>query len=188
MKMLPLRARTGVTLIELLIVLVILGILGGIAAPNYSVTVARISVAAETKRMIGILKQARNEARARGATVTVRRDSGTDWGGQILVYESTDIAGNTDYAAPAASATVGDDLVSRHSASRGSVSVRDNASGNGEFISFSLQGWLSTSETSEILIAVCSPVLPAADGMYIEVNRVGKIRERTIGTDPGGCL
>ncbi len=34
----------------------------------------------------------RNEARARGATVTVRRNAG-DWASDIIVYESTQVAG-----------------------------------------------------------------------------------------------
>ncbi|MEM7258656.1 MAG: GspH/FimT family pseudopilin, partial [Pseudomonadota bacterium] len=163
-------------------------ILISLVGPNYSPMMARMTVTAETKRMIGILKQARSEARARGATVTVRRDAGSDWSSEVLVYESTVVAGNADYTPAGAAATVGDDLIGEHAATQRTVTINDDATANGQFISFSLQGWLSTSETREILIAVCSPALPDAQGMYIEVNRVGKIRERSIDGDARGCL
>ena len=92
MKLWPLRAHRGVTLVELMIVLAILGILIGLVAPNYSTVMGKVYVAAESRRIISILKQARNEARARGATVTVRRNAG-DWASDIIVYESTQVAG-----------------------------------------------------------------------------------------------
>lgn len=168
--------------------LAILGILISLVGPNYTPLMAKMTVTAETKRVISILKQARSEARARGATVTVRRDAGSDWTGEVLVFESTVVAGNADYTPAGAAATVGDDLIGEHAASGSNVTIRDDATANGQYISFSLQGWLSTSETSEILIAVCSPALPDAEGVYVEVNRVGKIRERTIGGDARGCL
>lgn len=189
MKILSLRAQAGVTLVELLIVIAIVGVLVGLVAPNYTSLVGKFSVTTETRRTIGMLKKARNEARARGATVTVRREANADWSGPIIIYESTNAAGNTDYAEPAAGDVVGDDFISDYQASTRSVSVRDNDTTTGaRFISFSMQGWLASSELNTIRIAICSPVLNATDGMYVEVNRVGKIRERPIlATDSGGC-
>ena len=83
---------------------------------------------------------------------------------------------------------MGDDLIKRHPRISRKVSSRDDAIDDGEFISFNLRGWLSDGETRAILIAVCSPVLDVSDGNYIEINRVGKIRERKIGNDTRGCL
>lgn len=171
-----------------MIALAVLGVIIGVAAPNYSSLMARITVAAETKRMIGILKQARSEAKTRGATVTVSRESNVDWASRILVYESTITVGNAAYVEPSPTDTAGDDLISEHDAASDSVSIRDDAGSDSEFISFSMQGWLSTGELRDIVLAICSPVLPEGDGMYIEVNRVGRIRERSIGSDARGCL
>jgi prepilin-type N-terminal cleavage/methylation domain-containing protein len=188
MKLRPVRKHDGVTLTELMIVLAVLGILVGVVAPNFTSLMARFTVASETKRMISILKQARNEARARGATVTISRNTADDWGGRVLVYETTTIAGNAAYSVPAAMAAAIDDLISEYPATSATVSIGDDATANGQFISFSRQGWLSTSELSEITLSVCSPSLPDEDGMYIEINRVGKIREQMIGSDTRGCL
>lgn len=171
---------------ELMIVLAILGILLGLVVPNYSTIVAERSVTSETKRIISALKLARSESRARGATVTVSRPSGGEWTDELEIYESTTAAGNVAYVAP--TGVVGDDLIKRHPRISRKVSSRDDATNDGEFISFNLRGWLSDGETRAILIAVCSPVLDVSDGNYIEINRVGKIRERKIGNDTGGCL
>lgn len=182
------RAHNGFTLVELMIVVAILGVLIGVVAPNYSVLVARVQVATETKRLISILKQARSEAKFRGATVTVSRGANDDWTRELLVYESTTSAGNIQYQAPLPTATTGDDLISEHAASSAAVTIRDDAVVDGEYISFSMQGWLSSGEQRNVVFAICSPALSTRDGVYIEVNRVGKIRERAIGNDVRGCL
>ena len=183
MKTLSLRANRGVTLVELMIVIAIVGILVGLVAPNYKPLIAKMTVAAEARRTISMLKQARSEARARGAT-----DTNNDWSGPVIIYESTNAAGNADYTAVAAAATVGDDLIKEYPASSRSVTIRDDAVNLGQYISFDLQGWLSSSESRRILLAVCAPGVDTGEGMYIEINRVGKIRERKIGTATGGCL
>lgn len=182
----PLRKSRGVTLVELMIVLAILGILVGLVVPNYGSLIAERVVAAETRRMIGILKLARSEARARGATVTASRSKNDDWTSEVDVFESSTSAGNVAYVPPAGIVT--DDLVKRVSATVRKVSSRDDAKANGNFISFNMRGWLSSDENREILIAVCSPAIDVSRGKYIEINRVGKIRERSIDNDSKGCL
>lgn len=181
-----LHKNHGVSLVELMIVLAILGILMGFVVPNYGMMMAKRSLTAETMRVIGVLKLARSEARARGATVTASRPSSGDWSDQIMLYESTVLAGNSPYVA--GTGPNRDDLIKNISTTNRNVTVRDNISSNGEFISFNLRGWLSSGETQAILIAVCVPSLEVAEGKYIEINRVGKIRERPIGTATGGCL
>ena len=171
---------------ELMIVLAILGVLVGVAAPNFSVLMAERSVASETKRMIAALKLARSESRARGATVTVSRPAGSDWSDGLQVFESMATAGNVAYVP--STGVVGDDLIKSHPRTSRKITSRDDATNDGEFISFNMRGWLSSGDAREILIAVCSSVLDVSDGKYIEINRVGKIRERSIGTDARGCL
>lgn len=189
MRTLSLRMNYGVTLVELMIVLAIVGVLVGLVAPNYSPFIAKVTVATETRRTISMLKLARSEARARGATVTVRRDSNNDWSGPVIIYESTDVAGNTDFdTSVAATATVGDDLIKQLPESGRTVTIKDDAQSDGQYISFNLRGWLSSSENNDITLAICAPGIDASEGMYVEINRVGKIRERKIGTDTQGCL
>ena len=88
----------------------------------------------------------------------------------------------------AATATVGDDLIKQLPGSGRSVTINDNAQSDGRYISFNLRGWLSSSENRDILLAICAPGIDVSEGMYVEINRVGKIRERKIGTDTQGCL
>jgi len=177
MNFLPLHNNRGITLIELMIVIAIIGILAGVAGPNFSAFMAERSVAAETRRVIGALKLARSEARARGATVTVSRANNQDWAGLIEVY--VDITSDNHPRDP------NDDLVRREDTSNRSVNAVDDQAAGDLWISFNAKGWLD--ETNPVLIALCSPTLDASEGMYIAINRVGKIRERPIGTDSKGC-
>lgn len=180
------RINRGVTLVELMIVLAILGILVSLVAPNYGTMIAERAVSAETRRLINILQLARSEARARGATVTASRSDTTDWTGSVDIYESTSAAGNEAYVA--STGPIADDLIKRLPRTARKVTSKDDASDDGEFISFNMRGWLSSTETQKILIAVCSPGLDDSQGKYIEINRVGKIRERPIDNDSRGCL
>ncbi len=174
-------SERGVTLIELLIIVVILGVLGGLAAPNFGSFISARSVEAETRRVISALKLARSEARARGATVTLARTA-AGWQGPITIYEDT-TGPNGPFAAP-------DELVKMATETGRNVVVLDDQATSSSvpsdvWISFNMKGWLA--ETSAITIALCAPGLPDSEGMYIAVNRVGKIRERPIGTDSRGC-
>lgn len=178
MKFSLLHNSRGITLIELLIVVVILGVLSGLAGPGFSVMLAERSIAAETRRVIGTLKLARSEARARGAIVTLSRSASQDWSGPIDIY--------VDATAPNQQLDTGtDDLVRREETGSRSVNAVDNQGAGDQWISFNMRGWLA--EPNPVLIAVCSDALEDAAGMYIEINRVGKIRERRIGPDGRGC-
>ena len=177
MKFPLLHNSRGMTLVELVIVIAIVGILAGVAGPNFSVFMADRSVAAETRRVISALKLARSEARARGAVVTLSRDSSQDWSGPIDVYVDMTAANNP--------LNGNDDLVKQSTSPNRSVTAIDDQDASDQWISFNMKGWLA--ETNPVLIAVCSPALPASEGMYIAINRVGKIRERQIGNDSRGC-
>lgn len=178
MKLSLLHNNRGVTLVELMIVISILGVIAGIAGPNFSTFIAERSVAAETRRVIGVLKLARSEARARGATVTVSRPTSGDWSDQLNIYMDATSANHPFDVSV-------DDLVKEQSTSNRSIQAVDDQNGNDEWISFNMRGWLA--ENGPVLIAVCSPSLATSSGMYIEINRVGRIRESSIGTDNRGC-
>ena len=178
MKFLPIHRSRGLTLIELVIVIAIIGILAGYAGPNFSTFLAERSIAAETRRVIGALKLARSEARSRGATVTLSRPNNQDWTGSIDIY--VDVAGANQARNGA------DDLIRQEAESGRSINAIDDQDANDPWISFNVKGWLA--ETNPVLIAVCSPGLDVTTGMYIAINRVGKIRERSIrSTDIEGC-
>ena len=177
MKFPLLHNSRGITLVELVVVIAIVGVLVGVAGPNFSALIAERSVAAETRRLISALKLARSEARARGSVVTLSRDAGEDWSGSIDIYVDTTSDNNPLNGS--------DDLVQRSTAANRTVSAIDDQGASDQWISFNVKGWLA--EAQPLLIAVCSPKLDESDGMYIAINRVGKIRERQIGTDSRGC-
>ncbi len=177
MKFPALHNSRGITLIELLIVIVIVGVLAGLAGPNFSTLMAERSVAAETRRVISTLKLARSEARARGSIVTLSRAGSQDWSGPIDIYVDVTAANQPLNGA--------DDLVRSEAPSNRSVSAVDDQDSSDTWISFNMKGWLA--ETNPVLIAICSDALDDSSGMYVAINRVGKIRERQIGFDSRGC-
>ncbi|NQZ32411.1 MAG: type II transport protein GspH [Oceanospirillaceae bacterium] len=96
------RAQTGFSLIELMISLVILGLLIGIALPNFNRFIAQRRVSSIQQNLIDTLSLARSEAVTRGERVVVCAipagqvacaavsTTNTDWsGGWIVFVEST---------------------------------------------------------------------------------------------------
>jgi len=155
----------GVTLIELLMVLVIVGILAGLAAPQFGGFMKQQALLAESKRITSLLKLARSEARARSAPVTLSRTAGSGWGNTIRLGE------------PATPLRTQEELI-RTSESSGRVLAVD-ASFNGNTITFSPRGWVQSAFT----IAICTSSTDSTNGRLIQVNRVGKINERSIGNE-----
>ena len=65
------KAQKGVTLLELMISLVILGILAGMATPSFMQLMVSSSIAADANAMVSDLALARSEAAKLGNYVTV---------------------------------------------------------------------------------------------------------------------
>jgi type IV fimbrial biogenesis protein FimT len=70
----PLRS-SGITLVELLFVLAIVGIITGLALPAYSDAVARARVKSAAESIYGLMQQARSEAPIRDANLSVTVNS-----------------------------------------------------------------------------------------------------------------
>lgn len=156
MKFSTAKINSGVTLIELMIVIVIIGIIAGFAVPQYGSLASRKALLSESYRITSLLKLARSESRARGALVTVSRPITTDWSGLLTVTEVVNVGDNEEI---------------KVSESRGNLSV--DASFDDETISFNPRGWVQSAFT----IGICSSATNNKDGRLITVNRVGKITE-----------
>jgi type IV fimbrial biogenesis protein FimT len=106
---LKLRASAGVSLIELLIVVALVAILGGLAAPSFVDTFRRYRVDAVREEMLATFSLARIEAIRRGFNVVVERTplcasanpvSVFDWSCGWTVYVDTNANNVQDNAEP----------------------------------------------------------------------------------------
>ncbi len=145
----------GVSLIELMIVLAIIGILAGLAGPQYRDYMKRQSLLSESRRITSLLKLARNEARSRGTFVSVA-GSGSDWSGDISITEPRETI--------------------RTATSSGRILVATGSISDMLF-TFNPRGW----PQNQFTIAICSSLTDSTDGRLINVNRAGNITEGPIG-------
>lgn len=167
--------NSGVTFVELMIVLVIVGILAGLAGPQYGALMKKQTLLSESRRITSLLKLARSEARSRGAFVTVSRIASNDWSGTIQVYENMDNGDDAyDDINTAGDDSLVDDLIRRVSSSGRIVSA--SASVDSNFLTFTPRGWAKVAFD----IAVCASATDSTAGRFITVNRVGKITEGPI--------
>lgn len=70
--------ENGLTLIELMIVIILIGIGAALAAPNFSNIIRDTRLTTQANNLLSSLQLARSEAVSRGVRVTIRSKSGND--------------------------------------------------------------------------------------------------------------
>lgn len=84
-----LARRSGFTLVELLLVVMVLGVVAGVAAPKYRAAMDGIALETAAKRLAADLRYARQEAMRRAVEI------GLDFDAAAETYRSTTIGGAT---------------------------------------------------------------------------------------------
>jgi type IV fimbrial biogenesis protein FimT len=80
----PLR-EAGVTLIEMMVAIAVMGVLLALAAPSFTETIRKNRIESAAQGFLNALNFARTEAIRRGVAVTVRK-SGTQWENGYLAF------------------------------------------------------------------------------------------------------
>jgi type IV fimbrial biogenesis protein FimT len=175
--------QRGFTLIEVLVVILILGVLLGIATPNAVMFIQRSQAMGSVNEWISDINMARSEAIKRRTRVVVcaRQDdstcgSATDWNNGYLVFADADSDGVFDS---------GENLVKAVQAMGSQLTVAVEASSTGTAINsmtFRPSGGSPT--------ATCARVYSDADspGKAILINISGQIISRDIAAGATTCL
>lgn len=145
------QSSKGFTLIELAILVVLVGIIAGIAIPSFTRVIESNRLTATTNDLVGTFHFARSEAIRRGRTVNVAaREIGgtTDWVNGVVVSAGADVIRVTD------------PLGNRITVTGSDFGFRGN-------------GLASSGESFE----VCSE---SGDGRVVIISRGGQIRVRGI--------
>lgn len=74
-----LDAKAGLTLMEVMVVLVVIGILAALATPNMIGWFSKRSLDSASREMFSNFQRARSEAISRGRTVQIQIDVNNDW-------------------------------------------------------------------------------------------------------------
>lgn len=151
----------GMTLIELIVVVAVLGVMGSIALPGFSAFMVKNKVGNDLSGLHGDLQFARNEAATRGQDVSVVAASGTDWHTGWSVSDST-----------------GTILRTRPALTSGNV-ISDNGTGT---LTFNRYGFTSARQ-----FKLCVPSNVDAQAKAILVARTGRIR-RAFDTGADGIV
>ncbi len=165
-----LRAR-GLTLVELVVGVAILGLLLGLGAPSFSRMLADHRIKGEKSSLLDSLVVAREEARQAGAPASVCASSdgatctATAWEQGHIVFRDVNGNGSMD---------AGDTVVTRVAAAAAGISIAsiELASGRAlDVVRFDNEGKLSV--TTQIQFTVCKSGVPS---FLVAVRRNGQVR------------
>ncbi len=80
------KKQFGLTMLELLVVMVIVAILASVAVPSFNETTKRNRMTANANEILSVLQLARAEALRRGGRVVVAASDGADWVNGVRLY------------------------------------------------------------------------------------------------------
>ncbi|MGQ9426591.1 GspH/FimT family protein [Gilvimarinus sp. F26214L] len=163
-----LRPSAGLTLIELMVVLLLLGIVLGIGAPSMRTVIEDNRLSAQRRVLLGALNLARSEAVHRNKTITLSHNSATagDWSDGLRIYTDEAAGGNTAYDSD-------DDVLIKEIDSFGGNGITVKSSEAGEnHLSFRPNGMLNESGKT-VTFAICDG-RGATEGTAVTVSLSGR--------------
>jgi type IV fimbrial biogenesis protein FimT len=176
----PRFANRGITFLEVLVVMTIVGILAAIGVPSYKYVTSHNRIAAEINGLLGDLQYAREEAIKEGQTVSVCVSStgtscsgSTAWRNGWIVF--SDVNGNGAFNA-------GDTVLRVQATFTGTDTF--NASNNVSSITFNREGFANLTANGTLITLQPSPTANDAT-RCLSMNMVGMMTVLTYG---GTCL
>ena len=179
----PINRRTcGLTLIELMVGLALLGLILSLAVPNLRIFHQNAGISEATNDLVGHINRARQEAVTRNEQVILCRTASIDqinpanstcdgaaensWTTGWLVYTTPGTSVQGDYE------DIGGELLAVRGAFTGGATITSNDSGN-RWLTINPDG--SLNETGPVAYAVCDDRAESA-GKLIVINMVGRVR------------
>ncbi len=133
-------------MVEALIVIAIIGILMGLAAPQFNDLSAQRQVASSTQRLVNMIQRAKNEARSRYNMVSLSH-AGSSWQNALSLYAVDSGIASQDFVA------ADDRLI--HQEVAGAARVQVSSSDRPRpWISFDSRGWIVSS--AGLTLTVCA--------------------------------
>ena len=145
-KYIPFSRNIGFTLVELIITIVIIGVLIGIAVPNFRSFVQNSRITSQSNELVGVLSTARSEALKRNLAVVVCRSADPTAGTPVCTVGGSgawetgwlvfvDKNNNNSFAA-----ADNDTLLKVYPVLTGNNTLRGNSAALGDFLSFRSDG------------------------------------------------
>jgi type IV fimbrial biogenesis protein FimT len=175
--------QAGITLIELLIVLVLATILLGMAAPSFHLTLQRLRLQAAANDLVAAIDLTRSQAIARGGKVLMAplEASGTDWQSGWAVF--LDHNGNRRPDA-------GEPLLYRHDPLRSDIAVTSRfTTGNAPtYVAYNAAGRTCSAASSLTARWGTLSLKQGDNGRNLIINMLGRVRVCDPAADPAGCI
>lgn len=173
--------RAGVTLVELLIVLVLAGILLGVAAPAFHQTLQRLRMQAAVNDLLAAIDLTRSQALARGGKVLMAplEPSGSNWQGGWAVFLDHNGNRRPDDG----------ELLYRHDPLRPDITITSKfTSGNAPtYVAYNAAGRTCSATSSVTARWGTLSLTQGNNARNIKINMLGRVRVCDPNADGASC-
>ena len=159
------KKRSGFTLVELMVTLVVAAVLLMVGVPSFIQTIRNNNTVAQVNRLVTSLNLARSEAVKSGVQVTMAK-TGAQWEGGWQLFTDQDRDGVVD---------AGDTVLKVYGALRQGYTLRTGANFS-NWVGYLPTGVSRGNGGSNDTFRLCADNQVTAEGRSVVVNTVGRIR------------